>query len=202
MKTMSIRLPAWRALLRACLLALVMSMSFAPAVSSTPCDPTIFQPVPECAPQQQQAVRFSGWETQYWDFYCTSDHPYFWGLSSSVMLNFTWDNSCFSAIENVFGETAANKFSGLFTNWCIDGQNITVTLGCSKQPPPGFAPACNIVGGPFGDPGCPQSNIQNHCSSGLPPICFLNFTETCSNGTRYLCTADIGIVWCYQCGPQ
>jgi hypothetical protein len=58
------------------------------------------------------------------------------------------------------------------------------------------------VAGPFDDPGCPQSNIQNHCNSGLPPICFQNFTETCSNGTRYLCTADIGIVWCYQCGPQ
>ena len=112
MTTMSIRLPARRPLLRACLLALVMSMSFAPAVWSTPCDPTIFQPVPECAPQQQTAVRFSGWETQYWDYYCTSDHPYFWGLSSSVMLNFTWDNSCFSAIENVFGETAANKARG------------------------------------------------------------------------------------------
>ena len=28
------------------------------------------------------------------------------------MLNFTWDNSCFSAIENVFGETAANKARG------------------------------------------------------------------------------------------
>jgi hypothetical protein len=60
-------------------------------------------------------------------------------------VNFTWDNSCFSVIENVFGEIAPNKFSGLFTNWCT-AQDVTVTLGCSSHPPPGFAPGCNIVG--------------------------------------------------------
>jgi hypothetical protein len=202
MITRWIRLPAGRTRLRACLLALVMSMSFAPAAWSTPCDPTLIPPVPDCELQKQQPIHFSGWETQYWDFYCSGDHPYYWGLNSNIVVNFTWDNSCFSVIENLFGENSPNKFSGLFTNWCINGQSTTVTLGCSNQPPPGFTPACNIVAGPVGDPGCPQSNIQNHCSATLPPICFLTATETCSNGTRYECTADIGIVWCFQCGPQ
>ena len=174
-------------------------LSYHLTLGSTPCDPSIFSPVPDCEPQQQAPVSYTFWETQYWDYYCSGDHPYFWGLSSNIPVNFTWDNSCFSVIENVFGEIAPNKFSGLFTNWCT-AQDVTVTLGCSSQPPPGFAPACNIVGERVGDPGCSQSNIQNHCSSGLPPICFQTFSETCSNGDRYFCTADVGFIWCYQCG--
>jgi len=194
----SMNRPAGGTLLQAALLALVTSVIFVSTAWGTPCDPTIFQPVPDCEPQKQAPVSYSFWETQYWDYYCTGDHPYFWGLSSNVILNFTWDNSCFSAIENVFGETSANKFSGLFTNWC-GAQDIVVTLGCSSQPPPGFA-SCNITGSPVGDPGCPQSNIQNHCSSTIPPICFQTSIETCGNGTRYYCTADVGFVVCYQCG--
>jgi hypothetical protein len=92
---------------------------------STPCDPSIFSPVPDCEPQQQAPVSYTFWETQYWDYYCSGDHPYFWGLSSNIRVNFTWDNSCFSVIENVFGEIAPNKFSGLFTNWCT-AQDVTV----------------------------------------------------------------------------
>jgi hypothetical protein len=197
MTSMSTRLPARRVPAWAWLLAFVMSMSFASAVWGTPCDQSIFQPVPDCVPQQQAPVHFDDSETQYWDYYCTGTHPYFWGLSSGYMKNFTWDSWCFSAIENVFGENFPSKFSGLFTNWCT-GHDITVTLGCSSQPPPGFAPACNFVGDPVDDPGCPQSNIQNHCASGFP-ICFQTATETCGNGDRYFCTGDVGLVWCYKC---
>ena len=81
-----IRLPAGRTRLRTCLLALVMSMSFAPAAWSRPCDPTLIPPVPNCKLQKQQPIQFSGWETQYWDFYCSGDHPYYWGLNSNIVV--------------------------------------------------------------------------------------------------------------------
>jgi hypothetical protein len=189
-----------RLLRRAVLLAVAISIGISSAAWATPCDPTIFQPVPDCQVQTQTPVRYDGWDTSYWAFYCGGDHPYFWGMSSGWILNFTWDNSCFSAIENVFGETEANKFSVLFTNWCITHQYVTVSLGCSKQPPPGFPPACNTVGDAVADPGCKQGTPSNHCSSTNPPICFETVTETCDDGTRYFCTADIGFVWCYKCG--
>src|SRR5687768_15125735 len=117
-----------RLLRRASLLAVAISIGISSGAWGTPCDPTIFQPVPDCQVQTQTPVRYDGWDTSYWAFYCGGDHPYFWGMSSGWILNFTWDNSCFSAIENVFGETEANKFSVLFTNWCITHQYVTVSL--------------------------------------------------------------------------
>lgn len=166
---------------------------------ASPCGPYVTN-IPDCEPQVQAPVSYSGWETQGWAYYCTGDHPYFWGLSSTYAGDFTWDNSCFSGIEDVFGENQANKFDGTFTNWCLTTQSIVVTLGCSKQPPPGFGPTCNYVGGPVDDPGCTSSNIQNHCSSTNPPVCFQTSSETCSNGTTYSCTTDLAVTWCYQCG--
>ena len=185
---------------RAALLAIAIGAGLVTTAWATPCDPTIFQPVPDCELQVQQPVKYSGWDTAYWDFYCTGDHPYFWGMAAGWIVNWTWDNSCFSGIENVFGEGQSNKLSALFTNWCVSTQPLTVTLGCSKQPPPGFEPACNPVGDPVSDPKCKEGTPINHCSSSNPPICFQNVIETCSDGTRYLCTADVGIVWCYKCG--
>jgi hypothetical protein len=189
-----------RLLWQAGLLAFAISVTITATAWSTPCDPTIFQPVPDCEPQQQKAVSYSFWESSYWDYYCTGDHPYFWGLQLGWPVNFTWDNSCFSVIENVFGEGPPNKFSGLFTNWCR-AQDVVVTLGCSSQPPPGFEPSCNFVGGPVSDPKCPDDGPPtNHCAPGNFPVCFQNSNETCADGSRYFCTAVLGVVWCYKCG--
>jgi hypothetical protein len=180
--------------------ALLLAALLAPAGAlASPCGPYTTGNIPDCELQQQAPVPYSALETQGWAYYCTGDHPYFWGLSSNYPGDFTWDNSCFSAIENVFPETTPNKFDATFTNWCLSAENIVVTLGCSSQPPPGFGPSCNETGDPVSDPGCPQSNISNHCSSTNPPVCFQTATETCSDGTTYSCTADQGIVWCYKC---
>jgi hypothetical protein len=155
--------------------------------------------IPDCQEQVQAPIGYSGWQTSGWAYYCTGDHPYYWGLGYNYAVNFSFDNTCFSVIENIFAEGTPNKFDATLTNWCLDDQSITVTLGCSAQPPPGFGPACNYVGNPVSDPGCPTSNIANHCSSTNPAVCFQTSTETCSNGTTYSCTTDLLVTWCYQC---
>jgi hypothetical protein len=35
--------------------------------------------VPDCQEQVQAPVSYTGWQTQGWAYYCTGDHPYFWG---------------------------------------------------------------------------------------------------------------------------
>jgi hypothetical protein len=166
-----------------------------------PCDPNLFEPVPNCEPQQQAPVKYDpGW-VQGWAYYCTGDHPYYWGPNQSYYANFTWNNSCFSVAENWWNETTPNKFDATIGNWCISSEEtIIVTLGCSKDPPPGYLPSCTTVGGAVPDPGCKQSNQHTYCQNpGGVPICFETYTETCTNDTTYLCTADQGASWCQQC---
>lgn len=74
-----------------------------------------------------------------------------------------------------------------------------MTLGCFRQPPPGFGPVCNYTGGPVSDPGCTSSNVQNHCSGINPPVCIQTSSETCDDGSRYSCTTDLAIAWCCKC---
>ena len=157
--------------------------------------------IPDCETQVQSAVSYSGWETSGWAYYCTGDHPYYWGASSYYLGNFNSDNSCFSVAEDVFAENQANKFDATLTNWCLKDESITITLGCSKQPPPGFSGTCsNITGPPLDDPGCTTSNITNHCSGTNPPVCFQTSDETCNDGTTYTCTTNLLVTWCYLCG--
>lgn len=185
-------------------LLIVAAMTCTPlaAWAHTPCDPTFMSPVTNCELQTQAPVHYGSWETQGWAYYCTGDHPYYWGPNANYYENFTWDSSCFSVAENWWAEGSPNKFDATITNWCINpgGQKITVTLGCSKDPPPGYLPACTTVGGSVADPGCPQANSHTFCNnSRAPPVCFLTYTETCTNKTKYLCTADVGLTWCQQC---
>lgn len=182
-----------------------VALALAPSLSwATPCDPGDTPPIPNCELQVQAPVPYTGWETQTYDYYCTGDHPFFWGIGTSYyILNWTWDNSCFSGIENYFGEVGVfpNKFSGTFTNWCLKDEDIVVTLGCSSTPPPGYGPTCKSSGVPVGDPGCPTSNPQNHCSRGNVPVCYQTYTETCSDNTKYDCTILFGIATCTKCDP-
>ena len=184
------------------LFAFVISVSVVPAARSTPCDATIMDPVPDCELQQQAPVHYWSWETSGWAYYCKGDHPYFYGMQQSFILNYTWDNSCFSVTENIFADTV-NNLDATITNWCLHsgGEDITVTLGCSSKPPPGSAP-CNIDNSDpvYKDPGCTESNQRTFCSSTIPPVCIVTDTETCADGTMYYCSASFGAVVCYKCG--
>jgi len=168
-------------------------------VIAAPCDG-----VPFCVTQQQAPVHYWSWQTSGWAYYCSGDHPYYWNNGQSTLgfgNNFTWDNSCFQVTENPFAESEPSKMDATITNWCIHrgGEDITLTLGCSKQPQAG--PSCpnNNTKIVFQDPKCPvQGSPQNHCAPGIFPVCYQTWTEQCSDGPAY-CTADQGVIWCVEC---
>jgi hypothetical protein len=155
-------------------------------------------PIPDCETQTMATIHYGAWQTRGWAYYCTGDHPYFWGSAEYYAGNYSQNNNCFSVTENPFVETTPNKFDATITNWCLKGEDITITLGCSDAPPPGYLPACTYVGGPVHDPGCPQANAHNYCSTTNPPVCFQTFTETCGS-TTYDCTIDLLVTWCNKC---
>ena len=92
--------------------------------------------VPNCQQQVQAPVSYTGWQTQGWAYYCTGDHPYFWGLrQSGACGSVSFDNSCFTVTEDAIAEgTDPSKFDGTITNWCFSTQSIIVTLGCFNVP--------------------------------------------------------------------
>lgn len=97
----------------------------------------------KCQPQVQAPITYRGWQTQGWAYYCTGDHPYFWGLSTSHSGSYSFDNSCFTVAENMFAENGCDdKFDALITNWCVTTQQLTVTLACSDTPFPVPPPRC------------------------------------------------------------
>ena len=157
-------------------------------------------PIPGCEPQQQGPVKYGAWDTKGWAYYCTGDHPYFWGFAAGYPGDFSKNSDCFSAAENEFAEGSPNKFDATFTNWCFKSEELVVTLSCSNVEPPGFQASCtHTVGGPVKDPGCPQSNAKNYCTTNSnPPVCIQTFDETCGN-TKYDCTIDLLVTWCFQC---
>ena len=162
------------------------------------CNPDSFgSPIPDCQPQVQDPVHYDGWATSGWAYYCKGDHPYFYGLQRGQVAAYEKDNDCFSVLENVFADDW-NKLDVTITNWCLKGEDITITMACSGEPPVKFA-NCGSLGERVGDPGCPQSNQQNHCSAGLPPFCAQTYNEICSDGGKWSCTETFGIAWCMQC---
>jgi hypothetical protein len=156
-------------------------------------------PIPDCQPQVQAPIKYGWWETQGWAYYCSGDHPYFWGLAAGYPGDYSTNNSCFSSIENEFDEGTPNKFDATFTNWCWADEEIVVTLSCSDIEPPAWSGGCTTTGGPVPDPGCPQSNAHNYCTTvKFPPVCFQTYNETCGS-TTYDCTVDLLATWCFQC---
>lgn len=155
--------------------------------------------VPLCQPQTQSAVHYNAWQTSGWAYYCTGDHPYFWNNDNNLGFgnNFSFDNRCFTVTENPFAENEPSKFDATITNWCLKGEDISVTIGCSQQPQ--NMPSCPNGTTVGKDPGCPiQGSIANHCSSGPVPVCIQTWTERCSNGPAY-CTDELTAVWCVTC---
>jgi hypothetical protein len=185
----------------AALLALAPILLPTPALAQhNPCEPGYNDPIPSCELQPQIPVPFSSWQTSGWAFYCTGDHPYFYGMQEGYYDAFSWDNKCFSVIENEFDD-GVNKLDVTMTNWCFKKEDITLTLACSSTPPPGIAP-CTLTGGAVKDPGCPQSDVTNYCSSSNPPVCVQTYVETCSNNVTYFCTLDVAFSYCLQCVPN
>jgi hypothetical protein len=158
---------------------------------------------PDCQQQIQSAVPYSGWESNTWAYYCTGDHPFYWGPSnSSDTGNFQVLTPNYTFIESIFAENGSpNKMDALFTNWSIYTQQLVVALACSDQPPP-QAQVCNNPGNPVADPGCAESNAHVYCS-GRVPVCFTLYEETCTGGQTYQCTNETGlVVWCQPCGAS
>jgi hypothetical protein len=157
--------------------------------------------VQNCELQTQAPVHYYAWDTKGWAYYCTGDHPYFWGMNQSGLpFNYSWHNSCFTVSENIAEENAPNKADFFSTNWCLKGENLIVSLACSTNPPPGVGFCSNTVGGPVKDPGCPQSDVHNYCNPNVPFVeCFQTFGETCGNGTQYTCSTDVDVTWCLKC---
>jgi hypothetical protein len=178
----------------AVLLGILTFIAYPDWSGAEPCDG-----VPQCEAQVMAPVYYGAWQTSGWAYYCSGDHPYYWNNDQILGFgnNFTWDNSCFSVIEDPFAEDLT-KMDATITNWCLADEDITVTLGCSQQPQGG--PSCpnnNTKVGP--DPGCPmQGSVKNHCSSTNPPVCIQTWTEQCSTGPAF-CTDDLTVIWCVTC---
>ena len=95
------------------LLGAVMSLTGLAATSAwaNPCSKTGYGTVPNCQPQAQAGISYSGWETKGWAYYCSGDHPYYWRPFNE------WNNNCFSVAENKLDEgDNLHKFSVTITN--------------------------------------------------------------------------------------
>ena len=165
--------------------------------------------IPDCEPQVQERVPFARAETKYMDFYCVGDHPYAWGMWWYDGSGQTWDwtsdageKSCFAFQSEWAGpeDGHPSKYSlGAVNLWCA-ADAYRVTIACSKQMPPSAGVnGCIPDGGIVADPGCPTTWEHNNCQNTGIPVCFQNVIETCSDGTKYACTAELGFVWCQHC---
>jgi hypothetical protein len=187
-------------LVGSCLLAaLAMTLLHAPAaLADDPCTKN-FIPIPNCELQVQAPVQYWGWQSSTVAYYCTGDHPYFYGLNQGYIFSYAWDNPSFTVTENMYLDDV-NKLEVLVTNWNIFPETLALTLACSATPQPGTA-FCATQGGPVSDPGCPQGASKTFCSRGAVPVCFQLYKETCSNNVSYQCQILFGISSCLQCQP-
>lgn len=193
---------------------LLLAALFAPHWSNS-ADAALCDGIPDCEPQVQARVPFDRAETKNMSFYCTGDHPYAWGMwwydQINTPANQTWDwtsdageKSCFEFLTEWAGPEIGHPSSlniSATNLWCA-ADAFRMTLACSKQIPPGAGingciPVTNIQS----DPGCPVTWENNNCQNTKIPVCFQNAIETCSDGTKYACTAELGFVWCQQCAP-
>jgi hypothetical protein len=160
-------------------------------------------PPPNCQTQTTAPVYYSFWDSKTWAYYCTGDHPYYWGINTdgnkSDVIGYEIVPYGFTTVESEFDENTPSKLDAFFTNWST-GQNLVVQIACSNVPPP-QAKVCDTTGSPVvGDPGCMQSQARQYCSGGPTPVCFTLFLETCNNQQTYQCT-EISILpaYCQAC---
>jgi hypothetical protein len=116
--------------------AIVIGLGSLP-LGSALADPCTTDDITNCELQVQAPVTYSGWDTKGWPYRCGGDHPYYWGLDSGYPDNYSANNHCFTISQNAVNEVGdGSKFDATFTNWCAKKETITVTLGCSSDPPP------------------------------------------------------------------
>jgi hypothetical protein len=183
--------------------ALMLAALVSPPASADPCVDS-WSPPPNCQTQTTAPVYYSFWDTKSWAYYCTGDHPYYWGTNTdgnkADVIGYEIVPYGFTSVETASGEgDSVNKLDALFTNWST-GQNLVVQMACSNVPPP-KAQVCDTSGtGIVGDPGCTQSQARQYCNGGSGPTCFTLFLETCTNGKTYQCT-EISILpaFCQPC---
>jgi hypothetical protein len=120
-------------------------MLWAGSASANPC----VKQITNCQPQVMAGISYSGWETKGWAYYCSGDHPYYWGKST-----FESNNSCFSVAEQMF-RTNNRKLNVTITNWCFKKETLVLILACSDHVP-GFP--CGIPTGL----GCPADLRPRH----------------------------------------
>jgi hypothetical protein len=160
--------------------------------SSDPCSG-----IPNCELQPQATIKFGADDTKGWAFYCTGAQPYYWGGYYAAKYNrWTQNNNCFTTSENNAAEVGyPNKLDVTITNWCAKDEDYNISIACSSNPPPNYAPACgsSTESQPiFKDPGCPiQGNITNVCNGLQTQFCMQTWTEQCTNNIQYWCTLDI-----------
>lgn len=96
--------------------------------------------IPNCELQLQPLLTFKALRTHGYAFYCTGDHPYYWGYEYGYYRSYYWENNCLTVAENESFESGA-KFDATFTNWCVSDQSTTLVLACSDTPQP-KTPCC------------------------------------------------------------
>ena len=171
------RLRVWHAAGFAILLAIIAT---AASVRADPCSG-----VPDCQLQTQSALKLKAWQTEGWAWYCGNGYPYFYNWSNS--------GKGISVVENPFAEgNNPSKFDATLTNWDpTASHSVTVTLGCSKVSKGG---TCKSISP---DPKCPTvEGPDNHCSQGPIPVCIQTWEEKCTDGVKWDCTDDLGVIWC------
>jgi hypothetical protein len=117
-------------------------------------------------------VRYGPWDTKGWAYYCTGDHPYYWNNDDVLGFgnNFRFDNKCFTVTENPFAENEPSKMDATITNWCPKHEDITITLGCSKQST--TIPCESTNSGPMKDPACPSCLVRRRITAPADPFPF------------------------------
>ena len=171
--------------------------------SSDPCSGT-----PSCELQQQAPVTYRADQTQGWAYYCTGDHPYYWGAAyAGNSGRWVQTSKWFTTIENGLGETGdPGKLDVTVTNWDAKKQDYTISLACSQEPPPGWNEMCtNTSQWVDHDPACPtvpNTSRKLTRSSGGVPLFFFMWVEQCNANLYWNCSSDQGLVQCSSCAGQ
>lgn len=168
--------------------------------NSQPCEG-----IPDCELQQQSSVPYKRSQTQGWAYYCSGDHPYYWG-SAYAGNSGRWvqTNSCFTTTENGLAETGdPGKLDVTVTNWCAKAESYSISLACSPQAPPAWQENCTGNSQYVThDPGCPtvpNSSKQLSRTIGGVPLFFFLWVEQCSANLFWNCSSDQGLVQCSSC---
>jgi hypothetical protein len=186
------------------LCATIFGSGAARASSDDPCSG-----IPNCQMQPQPTITFDPEEGKGMAYYCTGNYMYYWGIYYAGDYNrWTQTSDCFTTSEDDAPEVGhPNKLDVDIHNWCDHHEPYNISIACSANPPPNYAPTCgsHTESQPiFHDPKCPiQGNISNVCNGLQTQLCFQTWTEQCTSPSelQYFCNEDIylGLTTCTPC---